>query len=183
MLEIMLVVAIVLVALGAFYSQTLGSGSGVAPAAIDALPALVENARTVAAGSGDGATVTFVQFPSTGAGRESFEVALFADRPNPGSSFAPVPLRSERFSGAFRASLGAGPFALFISSSGTASFANWTVGSPPLQTEPACTAPLYILVAGNATAAQNAPLLPQAGPRNGIARFELDCGEARLQPL
>ncbi len=182
LVETVLVVAIVLVALGAFVARSLGAGAGSAPAAVDALPAFVESARAVAATTGDGATVTMTQLPLTGSGRASFMVALYRYRPNPGSQFdGSAPLTTERFSGGFRASLGPGPLALFIASAGTVSFAQWTPGSGTLALEPACAAPLELVVAGDDLTAQNAPASPPPNAaRNGIAWFTMDCLEARL---
>src|SRR5579862_6070960 len=63
LLETMLAIAIVLLALAAFAGYRLSGAPGVGSAAIAELPALVAQARALAAGSGDGATLAFAQDP------------------------------------------------------------------------------------------------------------------------
>jgi hypothetical protein len=180
-LDALLAVGLILAALGSVAAWVFASTPGASDAARTALPAAVEEARTIAEASGGGATLALAQEPAGGAGRLRFDVVLFRYRPEPGSPFDPsAPEREWRVAGAFRASVGPGPVAIFISSSGTASFAAWAPGNPILPQEPACSAPLSLVVAGDPATVSQAPASPPPGPANGLEYFSIDCTDARL---
>jgi hypothetical protein len=181
LLDAVLVVAILLTALAAVLAYGLTPAPGAGRAASAGLPALVESARAIGASSGDGATLAFEQEPLHSAGRNDFDVRVYPARPHPGSSFDPQqPLRTERFAGAFRASFRAGPLAIFISSSGTASYAHWKPGDRTLEREPACTQPLQLLVGGDPAMVNDPPASPSPNGGNGLVWFSMSCDQARL---
>jgi len=181
LVDAMLAVGIVLAALAGVAAYVVARTPGSSAAARSALPAAVEQARTLAESSGDGATLALSQEPAGGAGQTRFDVVLYRYRPQPGSPFdATAPERAWRLAGAFSDSIGPGPLAIFISSSGTASFATWAPGDPPLQNEPACSTPLTLMVAGDPALLTGAPASPPPGPRNGFEWFSVDCSDARV---
>jgi hypothetical protein len=174
--DVALVVGIMLVALAALSVQRFSSAPGAAASARAVVPAALQEARTIAESSGSGATLIVRQEPAGGAGRESFDLTLYRYRPEPESRFdAKQPERTWRLPGAVHTSLGPGTTAIFISSAGTASFALWAPGDPPLQNEPACVAPLEITVAGDPGTLAAAPATPPPGPPNGLAWFTVGC--------
>ena len=182
-LDVLVAVAIAMTALACVCAYDLARTPGSSAAARSALPGAVEEARTLAESSGAGATLALAQEPNSGAGRSTYDVVLFRYRPQPQSSFDPTrPERAWRLPGAFTASTGKGPLAIFISSAGTASFATWKPGDGRLQNEPACTAPLGLIVAGDASQLTGAAASPPPGPGNGLEWFSLDCTDARLVP-
>jgi hypothetical protein len=182
-LDVLVAVAIALVALACVSAYVVSRTPGATAAARSALPAAVEQARTIAASSGGGATLALAPEPAKAGSRTRFDVVLYRYRPEPNSPFdRNRPERTWRLAGAFRASTGPGPVAVFISSSGTASFAAWSPGDPPLQNEPPCTAPLGLTVAGDAKLLAGAPPSPPPGPPDGVQWFSLDCSDARLVP-
>jgi len=157
--EMTVVLAILLAALAGACS--LSQSRAPAVAASSALPAILGEARALAATSGDGATVVLAP-EGPGPGLASFRVTLFGGRPRPGGTFDPAaPARSDRFAGRLVSSVAdAGAVAIFISSAGSASYAAWSPDRTPLADEPACAAPLAISAAG--------------------ARFSLACSDAQL---
>ena len=180
-IDVLIALGIAIAVLAAVSAYVAADSPGSSSAARTDLPAAVEQARTLAESSGDGATLTLAQEPPGGAGRTRFDLVLYRYRPDPGSPFdATRPEHAWRLPGAFRTSAGAGPLALFISSSGTASYANWVPSDGPLAQEPACTAPLGLVVAGDPALLSAAPPSPPPGPRNGLEWFSLDCTDARI---
>jgi prepilin-type N-terminal cleavage/methylation domain-containing protein len=166
LVETLVVVALGLVLIGGI--ATLSNAPAASASSALALPRLIDEARVLAALSGDGATV--VLRPGLGAEARSFEVAIFRYRPRAGGSLDPAhPDRSERLPGILSSSLGgAAPLAIFISTAGTVSYAAWPASSATFPIEPACLAPLEIVIATGFAAT---PL-----------RFALACTDARLVP-
>jgi prepilin-type N-terminal cleavage/methylation domain-containing protein len=164
--ETLIVVAVGLVLIGGI--ATLSNAPGASASTALALPRLIDEARVLAAVSGDGATV--VLRPGFGAEARSFEMAIFRYRPRAGGSFDPAhPDRSERLPGILSSSLGgSASLAIFISTAGTVSYAAWPASNATLPSEPACTAPLEIMVS--------------AGSNVTPLRFQLACTDARLTP-
>jgi len=94
--------------------------------------ALLASARSLAAASGNGATLTFT------AGTAQTTVALYPGRPNGGAFGAVV---TTDVVDAIVASAGAGggtTFALFVDSGGTGTASTWTPAAGTLAAEPAC---------------------------------------------
>jgi len=169
LIEIFFVISLVVALTAGTYALSKGPGS-VASSAL-ALPRLFDEARALAATSGDGATVVLVP-QKTGSGARAFDVMLYRYRPRadasptPGRSTAGIVLdRSEHMMGSLATSATAdGPVAIFISTSGTVSYAAWTPRAGPLAQEPACTAPLELTISAGPTAAD----------------FQLPCDQATL---
>jgi len=161
LIEVTIALALLLAGVAGVWS--LSQSRAPAIAAGNALPAMLGQARALAATSGDGATVVLAP-EGPGPGLASFRVTLFAGRPRPGGSFqAAFPVRSERFAGRLLSSAAdAGAVAIFISTAGAASYAAWSPDRAPLATEPACTVPLVVSLAG--------------------VRFGLACSDAQLVP-
>ncbi len=181
LLETVVAVGIAVAALAGLLAYNLERAPGAAAASTAALPALIEQARTLAAGSGNGATVTFEQEPASGPARAAFQVRIYPTRPTPGSKFDPKnPAKTERFQGAFQPSTGPGPISIFISSAGTASYAPWLPGQPTLQTEPPCTHPLTLTIAPDPALLTNPPPTPGPNHQNGITQLTLTCQNATL---
>ncbi|HMD01496.1 MAG TPA: hypothetical protein VKG44_00900, partial [Candidatus Baltobacteraceae bacterium] len=138
--------ALLAVALLAGVVVVLGSGSlaqrpGALGATSSALPALVARARALAESSGDGATLAFAPQP------DGFGVTLYAYRPIAGSPFGASSIaQRETYPAYVTSSAGSGAFAIFISSAGTASYAAWSPASGALASEPACDAPLSLVI-------------------------------------
>ncbi len=164
---------ILALALGSF---SLGTRPGVVDASGAALPAVVARARALARASGDGATLAFA--PS----ELGFSLTLSPHRPIPGSLFgATRPERIETFRAYLASSTsGTEPFAIFISSAGTASWAAWSASSGPLESEPGCAAPLGIVLAPSAQAAAGAPVFAPPSPPAQLRWFTLACQDATL---
>jgi hypothetical protein len=166
LVEMLVVVAVTAALLGGTYALSRKSAA-VASSAL-ALPRLIDEARALAAASGDGATVVFTPIALPSGASAGFDVALYRNRPDAASSGSPaepVLERTEHLAGTLATSFAGGqPFAIFISTAGTVSYAAWTPAAGQLGQEPLCTAPLtLILTAGPTTAA-----------------FQLPCDSARL---
>jgi hypothetical protein len=146
LVEVTIVLALMLACLAGAYSLSQSPAPGIAAAT--ALPAILGEARSLAAASGDGATVVLAP-DGPGASALSFRVTLFGGRPRPGGSFnAASPVRTERFAGRLSSSAAAaGPVAIFISTAGSASYAAWSPAQGLLASEPPCTSPLLVQVA------------------------------------
>jgi hypothetical protein len=164
--ETLIVVALGLVLIGGI--ATVSNAPAASASSALALPRLIDEARALAALTGDGATV--VLRPGFGAEARSFEVAIFRYRPRTGGNFDPAhPDRSERLPGILSSSAGGtAPLAIFISTAGTVSYAAWPASNATLPSEPACQSPLEIMI-GNGSPAT--PL-----------RFQVACTDARLAP-
>jgi hypothetical protein len=183
LLETVIAVGIAVAALAGLLAYGLERAPGAAAASTAALPALIESARTLAAGSGQGATVSFEQEPPGGAARAAFQVRIYPSRPTPGSKFDPKrPARTERFQGAFQASTGPGAVSVFIATAGTVSYATWLPGQPNLQTEPQCTQPLTLTIAPDPTLLTTPPPTPSPHHENGLTWLTLTCQNATLTP-
>lgn len=178
--DVLIALAIAIMALACVCAYMASRTPGSSAAARSALPAAIEEARTVAESSGGGATLALAQEPRKAGSRTYFDLVLYRYRPQPGSPFDRTrPERAWRVPGAFAASTGPGPLGIFISSSGTVSYQVWKPGDPPLQSEPPCTGPLGLVVAGDAALLQGAPSSPPP-LGNGLTWFALACGDARL---
>ncbi len=164
---------ILALALGSF---SLGTRPGVVSASGAALPAVVARARTLAEATGDGATLALV--PS----ELGFSVTLYPHRPIPGSTFSATWVeRIENFRAYLASSAGGtGPFAIFISSAGTASWAAWSAAGGTLESEPVCDAPLGLVLAPSAQAAAAAPTFVPSSPPPELRWFTLACQDATL---
>ena len=166
--ELLVVSALLLALLGGTY--TLSRAPAAVASSSLALPRLIDEARALAATTGDGATLVLTpRSPSPSAG---FDVALYRNRPDgSGTSASPAGItleRTEHLAGSFTSSLaGSQPIALFIATSGTVSYAVWTPAAGALNQEPPCPGPLTLtLMAGPTTAA-----------------FQLPCDSAHLLKL
>jgi len=168
--ELLVVVALSLALLAGTYSLSHAPGA-VASSSLG-LPRLIDEARALAAASGDGATVILSPKKLSSGGAGDFDVALYRNRPHPsaspplGATSAGIVLeRTEHLAGSLTSSLAASQqFAIFISTAGTVSYAAWTPAAGPLAQEPPCSAPLTLRLA--------------AGPTN--AAFQLPCDSASL---
>ncbi|MBC5811082.1 MAG: hypothetical protein GIW95_09590 [Candidatus Eremiobacteraeota bacterium] len=138
---------------------TLHPASTAVPAARAVLTAMVETARSLAASSGDGATL-LIEEGEPGTTR----LRLFPGRPRTGGSFDATvpPYRSATVAGPISSALGPLPLAIFIGTAGTWSAAVWSPRDGTLDAEPACT-DLILAIGGSR--------------RPG---FALHCGEARI---
>lgn len=177
MIETLCAVSILLGALAGTYA--LSSRPGAVSSAALELPALVDAAREFGATSGDGATIAF--FPNAA----SFDVAIYAGRPDSGGSLnASNPARTSRIAGVLTNSLAGGSaaggtasaFAIFISTAGTVSYAQWTPSQGSIAQEPSCTTPLYFAIGPSPQ-----PAIHEAGT-TGAAWFQLGCSNAALVP-
>ena len=176
LLETLMATATLCVLALALGNFSLANRPGVVIASDVALPAVVARARTLAEASGDGATLAFAP---NGLG---FSATLYAHRPIPGSAFGAG--RAERIE-TFRTYLGSSvagsaAFALFISSSGSASWAAWSSSDGPLASEPACEGSLGIVLAPTAQAAAFAPPFIPPSPAPELRWFTLACADATL---
>jgi hypothetical protein len=146
--EVLIALGVMLAALAGVASISQSPARGIA--ATSALPAIIGEARALAATSGDGATVILAP-EDGGAAPGFFRITLFSGRPRPGGSFDPAsPLRSERFAGRlWTSAAGAGAVAIFISSAGGASYAAWSPAQALLPSEPTCAEPLSFTAAGS----------------------------------
>jgi len=176
LLEVLLAIALLAAFALAFGAQTLMQRPGALAATAAALPALVARTRALAESSGDGATLTIV--PDAG----GFTATLYPHRPSPGSSFDPNNVaQRERFPVFVgSSSAGSAPFAVFVSSSGTASSSAWAVSDGSLAAEPVCAAPLALVLATSPSALSTAPSLKPPTPPAGFVWFTLDCNDATL---
>jgi hypothetical protein len=164
LVEILVVLSLMLALLAGTYALSNAPAS-VASSAL-ALPRLFDEARVLAATSGDGATIVLT--PSAGPAVRGFDVALYRYRPRSNGAYSAGGItleKTEHLAGALSTSAtGSAPVAIFLSTSGTASYAAWSPIVGSISQEPACTAPLNLMItAGNA-----------------VARFQLACDEARL---
>jgi|GEM_PF-2055864 len=139
------IVAMIVVAGGGFAVALHPFGTR---ASVQRVAALLATARSLAASSGNGATVTF-----TGSGDRTV-VALYPGRPD-GGTFGAV-LTSDTVDGSIASAgaVGATTFALFVDSGGTGTVSTWTPASGTLPAEPPCPGPLdltFTVVGGGET--------------------------------
>lgn len=135
LLETLIVTGIIVVLLGSLAAFSLGRRAYTLRAAVATVQALIDETRAVAATSGSGATLAFA--PATGGG---FTATIYPFRPLPGADLTAAPVRATNgAAGITAAGLATTSFAIFISSSATASAAPWVSGQGALATEPPCT--------------------------------------------
>jgi hypothetical protein len=173
------VLASALIGLGVLASGaiSLASRPGSLDAAGAGLPSFVARARALAQTTGDGATLAFV--PSSA----GFSATLYPHRPIPGSAFdAGTIEQSESFRVYFRTSTaGSGAFAIFFSSSGSASWTTWSPASGSLAAEPACLPPLELVLGASAAGVAGAPVAKPSPVPDALAWFTLSCEDATLR--
>jgi hypothetical protein len=127
LIEIVVAVATAAAVLASLGSSTLSRKPYAMHAAVESLRAFIADARSVAATSGDGATIVIA--PRDG----GFVATLYPYRPIGGADLSLAPVRILSGNAAVTGA------ALFISSSGTvSSSATWTPASGTLASEPAC---------------------------------------------
>ena len=165
LVEILVVLSLMLALVAGSYALSSAPAS-VASSAL-ALPRLFDEARVLATVSGDGATIVLT--PSVTPGARGFDVALYRYRPRSNGAYSGAGgisiEKTEHLAGALSISaIGSAPIAIFLSSSGTASYAAWSPSAGPISQEPACTAPLNLTISAGATS----------------VRFQLACDDARL---
>lgn len=114
-----------------------------AVAAAREFDAALAYARSIAATSGDGATLVFA--PAPGASAQGFVLTVYSGRPDGNTPAASGLAPSLASASVIEASLGAPPFALFVDSSGALSgqggYPSFNAGQPTFRTiagEPAC---------------------------------------------
>jgi len=142
LLEIVVTVGIVamLVVAGGAFAQSMHPYA--MPAAVQRLGSLLAMARSVAASSGNGATLTL-----TRSGTQTL-ITLYAGRPD-GGTFGPVVTTDTLDAEVTSAAVAGDTFALFVDSGGTGTAAVWTAAQGTLATEPACPGALDLTVAIN----------------------------------
>ena len=164
LVEMLVVLSLMLALLAGTYVLSSAPAS-VASSAL-ALPRLFDEACILAATSGDGATIVLT--PSAGPAARGFDVSLYRYRPRSNGLYSAGGItleKSEHLAGALSTSAtGSAPVAIFLSTSGTTSYAAWSPIAGPISQEPACTAPLDLTIAAG----------------NAVAHFQLACDEARL---
>ncbi len=172
----MLATALLGLAVVAFGAGSFASRPASLAAASAALPATVARARALAESSGDGATLTFAPSAS------GFVATLYPHRPVAGSSFSVATIEQTEAFRVYLASSSAGtsPFAVFLSSSGSTSWAAWTPTDGSLAAEPACDAPLELVMGPSAQAVALAPLAKPSPVPAALAWFTLTCQDATL---
>ncbi len=175
MLEVLAAIAtlsLVVVALG---SASLVQRPGAVAASTSALPALVARARALAESTGDGATLELAPDAS------GFTATLYPHRPIPASDFnAATIAQVDRFSAFLASPAGGSALAIFIASSGGASWAGWTPASGALAREPDCSGSLQLVVGSSAWAVASAPLAKPSPAPAGLQWFTLSCQDATL---
>ena len=124
-----------------------------------ALAGAIDETRSLASTSGDGATLAIAATANGATG------AIYAGRPD-GTTTLTTPVRTVAFAVPVHAP-GIDPdhFALFVASGGTVSAAAWAAGQGAIATEPSCSAPIAIVVG---TTADN-------------RSHQVGCDEARLR--
>jgi prepilin-type N-terminal cleavage/methylation domain-containing protein len=135
LLETMIAVAIVamIVVAGGAFAQ--GFRPYATSSAVTRMAALLVTARSVAASSGNGATLTLVT-----SGDET-TVTLYAGRPD-GGAFGTVVTTDTLEATVTSAAVPGTTLALFVDSAGSGTASAWTVAQGVLATEPACPGPL-----------------------------------------
>jgi type II secretory pathway pseudopilin PulG len=126
LLETIATVAIFALFLGAVSASFGGSKPYAVHAAVQSFGILLADARAVAQTSGVGATIVVA------ADAGNFTATLYPFRPFPGADMDGQPLRT------IGGTVNVTPGAIFISSSATASAAQWSAGEGTLASEPRC---------------------------------------------
>ncbi|MGZ3547825.1 MAG: pilus assembly FimT family protein, partial [Vulcanimicrobiaceae bacterium] len=119
LIELTVTAAILVVLLAATGAYTLGMRPFAMRSAASEFDALFAQARAVAAGSGNGATILFQpRVDAQGSSLPGFTMALYAGRPNGKQMSAVDAPRLSAEADVSAANLGSPPFALFLSSAG-----------------------------------------------------------------
>lgn len=130
LIETVLVSALSAVLLAAFAAYDLARKPYAVSAAVQSIGSLLDDARSVAQTSGNGATLLIA---SSG---DTFTASLYPYRPLTGADLTVPAVRT------LRGNVSITPSAIFIDSSGTTSWdLGWTPLSGTLDAEPACTSP------------------------------------------
>ena len=177
LLDVVLASALIGLGILASGAVSLGIRPGSLEAATVALPSFVARARALAESTGDGATLAFA--PSAA----GFSATLYPHRPIPGSAFDPATSeQSESFSVYVRSSAAGGAaFAIFLSSSGSASWTAWSPASGSLDVEPACLPPLELVLGTSAAGVAGVPVAKPSPVPDALAWFTLSCEDATLR--
>jgi prepilin-type N-terminal cleavage/methylation domain-containing protein len=141
LVELVVVVAITVVVATALVSLTQGGRAFGKQSAVQQFDAAVAYAQSLAATSGNGATMVFAQNTSAdGTVLPGFRLTIYSGRPTSAtavsaSSLAPITTIGD----ASEAVLGSPPFSIFLNSAGHASAAKGTVApGSVITTEPGC---------------------------------------------
>jgi hypothetical protein len=177
LLDVVLACALVGLAVLASGAISLGTRPGSLEAASVALPSFVERARAFAETTGDGATLAFTPNAS------GFTATLYPHRPIPDSAFdAATIAQSESFRVYFGSSTsGVKAFAVFLSSSGSASWTAWAPAMGSLEVEPACLPPLELVLGTSSPNVASAPVGKPSPVPAALAWFTMSCEDATLR--
>jgi len=142
LLETIITVAIVamLVVAGGAFAQAFHPYA--ASSSVARMSALLATARSVAASSGNGATLTLTPAPN---GAQT-TVTLYAGRPD-GGAFGPVVTTDTLDATVTSAGVTGSTFSLFVDSAGTGTASSWTATQAASSVEPACPGPLDLTFA------------------------------------
>ncbi len=141
LIEVLVCVAAVSLLTAAAVGFGAASRPLAASSAADSFDAALDYARTVAASSGNGATIVFLpRKDGRGARLRGFTMRVYSGRPNAPNALQPAalaPLVSQADVG--EAALGGAPLSIFINGAGSAVGQSGAVDSSSVQaTEPAC---------------------------------------------
>lgn len=131
LVEVLIAAAIVAIMVAAVLNMTAASHPLGARSAISQFDTALAYARSVAATSGNGATIVLTQ--ST--------IGVYSGRPTASGAMHPAPIAPLPIDGASisEVALGAAPLALFVNSAGHVTMASFAGATPPpLASEPAC---------------------------------------------
>jgi prepilin-type N-terminal cleavage/methylation domain-containing protein len=141
LVEVLIVAAIVIT----MAALVIASGQSARPfgmrSAADQFDAAIAYARSIAAGSGNGATIVFtLRKDGQGVAVPGFSARLYSGRPNALGPIVPVPMPAMNSSGDIsEATLGKPPFSVFFNSAGDASAITGAVAAASaLAAEPGC---------------------------------------------
>jgi prepilin-type N-terminal cleavage/methylation domain-containing protein len=139
-----LVVAAIVVTMAAFgFAMAQGAHAFAMRSAAGQFDAAVAYARSVAADSGNGATIVFTpHVDSSGTALGGFAARLYAGRPNAGGPIVPLPMPAVTTEGNItEASLGDPPFTIFFNGTGQATGMRGTVSpAADIGNDPGCPA-------------------------------------------
>jgi hypothetical protein len=177
LLDVVLASALIGIAVLACGALSLGTRPGSLDAASVAVPSLVARARALAETTGDGATLAFT--PSSA----GFTATLYPHRPIPESAFDAATIEQSESFRVYFGSSASGPkaFAIFLSSSGSASWTAWSPASGLLAVEPACLPPLELVLGPSAAGVAAAPVAKPSPAPAALAWFTLSCEDATLR--
>jgi prepilin-type N-terminal cleavage/methylation domain-containing protein len=143
LLEMLIVAAIVVTVAGFGFAMAQGVHPFAMRSAAGQFDAAVAYARSVAAGSGNGATIVFTpRVDSAGTPLAGFVARLYSGRPNSGGPIVALPIPPVTTEGEIEeASLGHPPFTIFFNGAGQASGMAGTVTvASDLANDPGCPA-------------------------------------------